>query len=67
TLKLWDIESQTCARTYTGHTNEKNFVGLSVSSDWIGCGSEDNCIYVYYKNLDKPVVKYKFGNINAVT
>ncbi|CAG8476626.1 4098_t:CDS:10 [Cetraspora pellucida] len=67
TLKLWDIESQICARTYTGHTNEKNFVGLSVSSDWIGCGSEDNCIYAYYKTLCRPAIKYKFGNINAVT
>ncbi|CAG8598706.1 23280_t:CDS:10, partial [Gigaspora rosea] len=67
TLKLWDIESQTCTRTYIGHINEKNFVGLSASSDWISCGSEDNCIYAYYKTLCRPVIKYKFGNINAVT
>ncbi|CAG8736578.1 8493_t:CDS:10, partial [Dentiscutata erythropus] len=67
TLKLWDIESHTCVRTYAGHVNEKNFVGLSVSSDWIGCGSEDNCIYAYNKTLCKPIIKYKFGNINAVT
>ncbi len=37
-LKLWDINSGTCKRTYKGHTNEKNFVGLSVSADYIACG-----------------------------
>ncbi|CAG8504757.1 13711_t:CDS:10 [Acaulospora colombiana] len=64
---LWDIDTQTCTRTYTGHINEKNFVGLSTSSDWIGCGSEDNSVVAYYKTLSKPVVKFKFGSINPVT
>ncbi|OMJ28140.1 E3 ubiquitin-protein ligase COP1 [Smittium culicis] len=27
-LKLWDLKSNTCVKTYLGHTNEKNFVGL---------------------------------------
>ncbi|CAG8435933.1 6898_t:CDS:10 [Diversispora eburnea] len=67
TLKLWDIDTQTCARTYTGHINEKNFVGLSTSSDWIACGSEDNSVFAYYKALSKPVAKFRFGNINPVT
>jgi protein suppressor of PHYA-105 1 len=34
--------------TYRGHINERNFVGLSVSSEgYIACGSEDNSVYVY--------------------
>lgn len=37
-LKLWDIEQGECKRTYKGHVNEKNFVGLSVSNDYISCG-----------------------------
>ena len=36
-------------RTLSGHTNEKNFVGLSVGPDYIACGSETNEVYVYYK------------------
>lgn len=29
--------------TFTGHVNEKNFVGLSVTSDgYVACGSENN-------------------------
>ena len=37
-LKLWSTESGQCLRTYKGHINEKNFVGLSVSCDFIACG-----------------------------
>lgn len=36
-------------RTLKGHTNEKNFVGLSVNSDYIACGSETNEVCVYHK------------------
>ncbi len=31
-----------CVRTYTGHVNERNFVGLSVHRDLIAAGSEAN-------------------------
>jgi len=36
-------------RTLKGHTNEKNFVGLSVNSEYIACGSETNEVFVYHK------------------
>lgn len=36
-------------RTFKGHTNEKNFVGLTVNSEYIACGSESNEVYVYHK------------------
>lgn len=36
-------------RTLKGHTNEKNFVGLSVNSEYIACGSETNEVVVYHK------------------
>lgn len=29
--------------------NEKNFVGLAVSNDYIACGSETNEVFVYHK------------------
>lgn len=29
--------------------NEKNFVGLTVNSEYIACGSESNEVYVYHK------------------
>ncbi|KAG0333235.1 coatomer subunit alpha [Podila humilis] len=67
TLKLWNTSRMTCVRTYTGHCNEKNFVGLSASGDWISCGSENNSVYTYYKELRDPVVTVKFGNSNPVT
>ncbi|KAF9581221.1 coatomer subunit alpha, partial [Lunasporangiospora selenospora] len=67
TLKLWNTLRMSCVRTYTGHVNEKNFVGLSASGDWISCGSENNAVYTYYKELRDPVVTVKFGNSNPVT
>jgi E3 ubiquitin-protein ligase RFWD2 len=36
-------------RTYRGHVNEKNFVGLSVNSEYIACGTETNEVFVYHK------------------
>ena len=42
----------------TGHVNEKNFVGLSVTSDGhIACGSEDNAVYAYHHALPLPIAK----------
>ncbi|KAJ2549444.1 hypothetical protein EV175_004447 [Coemansia sp. RSA 1933] len=67
-LKLWNLRSQECVRTFSGHTNEKNFVGLTTSgSDWIACGSENNTMYAYHRNLSHPVVVHRFGNCNSVT
>ena len=37
-LKLWNVHTGQCLRTFKGHVNEKNFVGLSVSNDFIACG-----------------------------
>ena len=51
TLRLWNVgeTAQGLTRTLVGHTNEKNFVGLSVTSEYVACGSETNEVYVYYK------------------
>ncbi|KAH9624959.1 hypothetical protein KSS87_020152 [Heliosperma pusillum] len=38
TLRLWDVKNSLPVRTFRGHTNEKNFVGLTVNSEYIGCG-----------------------------
>ena len=38
--------------TFTGHRNERNFVGLSATDDgYIATGSEDNSVQVFYKTL----------------
>lgn len=81
-LRLWDINTHIASslstsvlqeplkRTFSGHLNEKNFVGLSVNStgEYLACGSETNQVYVYFTHLPKPVAVYPFGNpIDAVT
>lgn len=45
-----------------GHTNEKNFVGLSVSRDsYIACGSENNSVYCYHKAVPTPICSHNFS------
>ncbi|KAI9472482.1 MAG: WD40-repeat-containing domain protein [Benjaminiella poitrasii] len=60
TLKLWDCQTRECTRTFKGHTNIKNFVGLSVHDNWITCGSENNMLYTYNKHSSTPLFTYEF-------
>jgi hypothetical protein len=48
-LAAWDPnynaavpETDCVVRTFSGHVNERNFVGLSACGDLIACGSESN-------------------------
>lgn len=65
-LKLWNINSPNCTRSFRGHTNEKNFVGLATDGTYIACGSENNSLYVYYKGLSNPLLTYKFDVVKSV-
>jgi E3 ubiquitin-protein ligase RFWD2 len=44
-----------------GHQNEKNFVGLATDGNHIVCGSENNHLYTYYKNISDPLLRYDFA------
>lgn len=59
-LRRWNTLTNESTMSYTGHSNEKNFVGLSVSGDWISCGSEDNCVYAYHKDCKTPIASFNF-------
>ncbi|MQL83913.1 hypothetical protein Taro_016411 [Colocasia esculenta] len=73
TLRLWDVK-ENCpesinetlypaqVRTFKGHTNEKNFVGLTVNNEYLACGSETNEVFVYHKAISKPAAWHKFGS-----
>ncbi|KAI3803586.1 hypothetical protein L1987_31742 [Smallanthus sonchifolius] len=65
TLRLWDVKQCIPVRTFRGHTNEKNFVGLSVNSDFLACGSETNEVYTYHKAISKPLTWHRFGTPNV--
>ncbi|PPD77958.1 hypothetical protein GOBAR_DD25130 [Gossypium barbadense] len=62
TLRLWDVKENLPLRTFKGHKNEKNFVGLTVNSEFIACGSETNEVFAYHKAISKPAASYKFGS-----
>lgn len=62
-LKLWNVNQPPyCLRSFVGHVNEKNFVGLATDGDYIACGSEDNALYIYYKGLSKQLFNYKIDS-----
>jgi len=60
-LKLWKCDETSPQFNLSGHQNERNFVGLATDGDYIACGSEDNSLYVYYKGLQSPLMKYEFN------
>lgn len=74
-LKLWDLKrtshtgpsTNACSLTFSGHTNEKNFVGLSTADGYIACGSESNEVYAYHRSLPMPITSYKFGSIDPIS
>ncbi|CAL0312598.1 unnamed protein product [Lupinus luteus] len=74
-LKIWDLNktspvgpsTSACSLTLSGHTNEKNFVGLSVADGYIACGSETNEVYAYYKSLPIPITSRKFGSTDPIS
>ncbi|XP_013407329.1 E3 ubiquitin-protein ligase RFWD2 [Lingula anatina] len=65
-LKLWNVNKPQCVRTFRGHVNEKNFVGLATDGDYIACGSENNSLCVYFRGLSKQLVTYKFDTVRSV-
>ncbi|KAA3475204.1 protein SUPPRESSOR OF PHYA-105 1-like protein isoform X1 [Gossypium australe] len=75
TLKSWDLNktcsdgstTNTCGLTFSGHKNEKNFVGLTVLDGYIACGSETNEVYCYYRSLPMPITSYKFGSVDPIS
>ncbi|KAI3465606.1 hypothetical protein Pfo_022269 [Paulownia fortunei] len=62
TLRLWDVKENLPIRTFRGHTNEKNFVGLTVNNEFLACGSETNEVFVYHKAISKPATWHRFGS-----
>lgn len=70
-LKLWDLTcssgSSFLKRTFSGHVNEKNFVGLSVNSasEFMACGSENNSVVVYNKDFGRPLFNYSFSTLSG--
>lgn len=69
-----------CRMTYRGHTNNRNFIGLSVlpgapgtspaaaggssSGGYIVCGSETNEAYVYHSSMPMPVASHSFRSLS---
>ncbi|XP_046749873.1 E3 ubiquitin-protein ligase COP1-like isoform X1 [Diprion similis] len=65
-LKMWNIDNPHCLRSFVGHINEKNFVGLATDGDYVACGSENNALYIYYKGLTKQLFSSKFDAARSV-
>ncbi|PSS16178.1 Protein SPA1-RELATED like [Actinidia chinensis var. chinensis] len=72
-LKLWDLSMCTSrvldspVQSFTGHTNVKNFVGLSVSEGYIATGSETNEVFIYHKAFPMPALSFKFSTTDPLS
>ena len=62
TLKLWDVQDCQLIHTMRGHANERNFVGLSATKEYITCGSETNDLYLYHKAMTMPMMWHQFNS-----
>ncbi|KAK9056406.1 hypothetical protein SSX86_027497 [Deinandra increscens subsp. villosa] len=62
TLRLWDVKENMPLRTFRGHTNKKNFVGLSVNNEYIACGSETNEVFIYHKDISRAAAWHRFSS-----
>jgi len=60
-LKMWQVDGHQAVRTFKGHTNDKNFVGMDATGEFIACGSEDNHLYVYHKHFDDKLFSHRFA------
>lgn len=73
TIKLWELSMSSSrvldnpTQTFSGHTNVKNFVGLSISDGYIATGSETNEVFVYQKAFPMPVMSYNFGCVDPIS
>lgn len=64
-MKVWNVLTGECLKTYSGHTNFKTFVGLAVvNSNHMICGSEDNRLYLYSKHVSRPIVSYDMNTLS---
>lgn len=78
TLRSWTLPGQgtpnllpaataQLSRVFSGHVNEKNFVGLGVHGDLLACGSENNSVFVYHRDLSKPLASFRFASSCPLT
>lgn len=65
-IALWGLNNgrtPTLFRRYKGHTNVKNFVGLSVreEDELMACGSEAGQAVAYHRAWSKPLAMHPFS------
>jgi len=61
TINIWNVNTGELSCALKGHTNEKNFVGLTVAGEHVACGSETNEVYIYHKELSSPITSVNFA------
>lgn len=57
-LSLWSWEPMERHRTFSGHINVRNFVGMETSGDYIACGSETSQVHIFCKYLSHPILSH---------
>ncbi|XP_070589996.1 WD repeat-containing protein 27 [Erythrolamprus reginae] len=66
-IKLWDLRTLRCERRFEGHNSRCHPCGISISpcGQFIACGSEDKCAYIY--GMHSSTYSYKLtGHTESV-
>jgi len=65
-LRLWEVGADglagggACVRAFRGHSNERNFIGLSCEGPFIACGSETHEVFVYHRDMPRPCMRFSW-------
>lgn len=59
-LKLWNVGKPYCLRSFKGHINEKNFVGLASNGDYIACGKWNLELFSWWLSLKLPSMEIEY-------
>jgi len=70
TMKMWEVTkkgfSPSPVRSYQGHQNISEKVGIACTADYIATGSENNSVYVYSTNFSNPSFTHTFNTNNIL-
>ena len=70
TIRMWDLRSTACVRTFKGHKNTMHAVikpSFSPCMRYVATGSEDRCCYLFDIRMGQVLHKLAAGNTDTVS
>lgn len=65
TIRLWEVSTGYCKRTYSGHENWVRRIAISKDGQTIISGSDDQSVIVWNINKEAPTLRF-FAHDNVI-